>query len=101
MQASTMLRAAPEPALSLRVSIGGYSAAGRKPANEDAFAAHRPDSEIELREKGVVACVADGLSSVPRAAAASQLAVGQFIDDFRSASPTWTVEPTRPTPIQM
>ncbi|ADM10761.1 serine/threonine protein kinase [Parvularcula bermudensis HTCC2503] len=89
-----MLRGAPVAPPSLLVEIGGYSAAGRKPVNEDAFAAHSPHDEVERTEKGVVACVADGLSSVPRAAAASQLAVGQFIDDLYSASPTWTVEAT-------
>ena len=74
----------------LCVTIGGHSEPGGKAENEDAFAARIPADPAERASKGIAACVADGLSSAPRASEASQLAVTQFIDDYYAASPTWT-----------
>ncbi|WP_158085706.1 bifunctional protein-serine/threonine kinase/phosphatase [Henriciella aquimarina] len=76
----------------MRIALGGFTCAGGKGENEDAFAARQPEDTRERRLKGVVACVADGLSSAPRASEASQLAVTQFIDDYYAASPGWTVK---------
>ncbi|MET0378352.1 MAG: hypothetical protein ABW049_05095, partial [Spongiibacteraceae bacterium] len=45
----------------LEVAIGGYSAAGVKDSNEDAFGALQPAPEIRTL-KGVTLCVADGVS---------------------------------------
>ena len=61
-------------AADLQLCIGGFSSKGLKAENEDAFAAIVPDSH-ELRAKGAVAAIADGLSSANKAADASQLAV--------------------------
>lgn len=74
----------------LAAAIGGHTEPGGKAENEDAFAARSPSDPGELAAKGIVACVADGLSSASRAREASQLAVTQFIDDYYAASPTWT-----------
>lgn len=78
----------------LEVRVGGHSEAGGKPENEDAFAACLPTDPRELATRGVVACVADGLSSAPRAREASQLAVTQFIDDCYAAARSWTTRET-------
>ena len=71
----------------LDISYGGASLAGRRSANEDAFAAAPPD-----RLKGAVAVIADGLSSCERAAKASQTAVTEFIDEYLATPETWTVK---------
>ena len=74
----------------LSVAIGGHTEPGGKAENEDAFAARSPADPAERHARGIVSCVADGLSSAPRAREAAQLAVTQFIDDYYAASPGWT-----------
>lgn len=75
----------------LEVSIGGYSVAGVKPANEDAFAALQPTPAIRAL-KGVALCVADGVSCSDNAQLASQTAVRTFIEDYYSTPDTWPVK---------
>ncbi|WP_114326837.1 bifunctional protein-serine/threonine kinase/phosphatase [Candidatus Colwellia aromaticivorans] len=76
----------------LQVKFGGYSCAGIKAENQDAFAALVPPKENDLISKGVIACIADGVSSADKAAEASQLAVTQFISDYYSTPPTWSTQ---------
>ena len=47
-------------ASSLKVRVGGYSIAGQKMQNQDAFAVQVPVGS-ELNTKGVVAAIADGV----------------------------------------
>ncbi len=75
----------------LEVRFGGYSCAGIKPENQDAFAALTP-SAGELMIKGAVAVIADGVSSASKAAQASQLAVTQFISDYYATPETWSTK---------
>ncbi len=77
----------------LQVFFGGYSSAGLKEENQDAFAAYSPSSTSsinELMSKGAVAVLADGLSCANKAAEASQLAVTQFISDYYATPETWS-----------
>jgi len=76
----------------LSVVFGGSSSAGPKLRNEDAFAAKQPDSKSTRTIKGVVACIADGLSSSDGAQQASQTSVATFIDDYYSTPDTWDVK---------
>ncbi|PCH59495.1 MAG: serine/threonine protein kinase [SAR86 cluster bacterium] len=76
----------------LKVEFGGYSLAGVKAQNEDAFAAYQPDSGKLRYVKGVVACIADGASCSKSAQRASQLSVSHFIDDYYSTPDTWSVK---------
>jgi len=76
----------------LSVVFGGYSRTGPKPRNEDAFAAKQPDSKNVRTLKGVVACMADGLSSSAGAQQASQTSVATFIDDYYSTPDSWDVK---------
>lgn len=76
----------------LQVKFGGYSCAGIKAENQDAFAALVPPKENDLLSKGVIACIADGVSSADKAAEASQLAVTQFINDYYSTPQTWSTQ---------
>ncbi len=75
----------------LQVSFGGHSSAGRKPVNEDAFAAHQPAVGVRA-VKGVIACIADGASCSDNAKLASQTAVATFIEDYLSTPDSWPVK---------
>lgn len=75
----------------LQVSLGGYSSAGLKESNQDAFASLVPNL-TELTAKGVVAVIADGVSSASKAAEAAQISVTQFISDYYATPPTWSTQ---------
>ena len=74
----------------LKVTFGGYSSEGAKPENQDAFGALQPKGNVR-HLKGIVACLADGVSCSENAQQASQMAVSQFIDDYYSTPDTWQV----------
>lgn len=76
----------------LHVNFGGYSSAGIKARNDDAFSAHLPTSKYVRQMKGAVACIADGISVSDRSHLASQLSVTQFIDDYFATPESWSVE---------
>ena len=75
----------------LNVSFGGYSIAGKKTENQDAFAALVPKAS-EVISKGIVATIADGVSSASRAADAAQVSVTQFINDYYATPDTWSTQ---------
>lgn len=74
---------------SLQLSFGGFSCAGKKADNQDAFAAFCPRPH-EMEAKGGVAAIADGVSSASKAAEAAQLAVTQFIEEYYCTPQTWS-----------
>lgn len=74
---------------SLKVRFGGYSIAGKKPVNQDAFAALCGQAESNLL-KGAAAAIADGVSSCSDSHVASQTSVTSFIDDYFSTPYTWS-----------
>jgi len=74
----------------LQVEFGGYSTAGIKSSNEDAFAAQQPSGSARLL-KGITACIADGASCSAQAQLASETAVTHFINDYYSTPDTWPV----------
>ncbi len=76
----------------LAVCCGGYSDAGTKPQNQDAFAVLSPSKTVELQHKGVVACIADGVSCSHRSYIASQLSVTHFIEDYLATATTLSVK---------
>ncbi len=80
------------PSQSLCAVIGGYSNAGTKPRNDDAIAGRVPEDAYQRHLKGVVACIADGLSSAQNADRAAQMAVMQFTRDFYDAPESWTIQ---------
>ena len=75
----------------LQVCFGGFTSAGIKDVNQDAFAALTPNLS-ELRSKGIVAALADGVSSAEKAAEASQLSVTQFVNEYYATPETWSTE---------
>ncbi|MBU2713004.1 bifunctional protein-serine/threonine kinase/phosphatase [Zooshikella harenae] len=80
-----------EQSTPLVVNVGGFSCAGNKAQNEDAFAALTPVKN-ERHYKGIVGCIADGVSCSDKAQLASQLAVTQFIEDYYCTPDSWPVK---------
>ena len=76
----------------LTVSIGGYSTAGKREVNQDAFAVKDPSSALEKNTKGIVACIADGVSCSDNGQQASHTSVTQFISDYYSTDKNWNVK---------
>lgn len=75
----------------LQLSFGGYTSAGLKPENQDAFAALLPQGSARTL-KGGVACIADGVSCSENAQQASSTSVTLFIEDYLSTPDTWPVK---------
>jgi protein phosphatase len=75
-------------AAQLSLTFGGYSAAGNKSENQDAFAVSPNYSVL----KGSVAAIADGASCAKYAAKASQLAVMQFIEQYLATPDSWSTK---------
>lgn len=75
----------------LDIEFGGYTSAGLKARNEDAFAAHQPKG-VALQLKGVAGCIADGASCSEDAQLASETSVTHFISDYYSTPDTWPVK---------
>ncbi len=79
------------PADELQVSLGGYSSAGCRKANQDAFAVKNPKRQSVMKYKGVVACIADGVSCSENGQQASHTSVTQFIEEYYSTPNSWGV----------
>lgn len=78
-------------ATQLKVSIGGYSSAGIKPENQDAINYSIP-KDLSIGTKGIIAVLADGVSSSEEAKQASNTAVSSFIEDYLSTPDTWSTK---------
>ncbi len=76
----------------LELCIGGYSDAGRREANQDAFAVKVPTSHSEKKYKGIVASIADGVSCSSNGQQASHTSVTQFIHDYYGTCESWSVK---------
>lgn len=77
---------------SLKVSVGGYSDAGKRAHNQDAFAVKIPVLYAEKKHKGIVASIADGVSCSNNSQQASQTSVTQFINDYYCTPETWSIK---------
>lgn len=77
---------------SLQVTVGGSSSAGIRDINQDAFAVKLPSQSNVIKYKGVVACMADGVSCSENAQQASQTSVTQFIEDYYCTPDSWDVK---------
>ena len=75
----------------LRVRIGQLSEKGLKQQNEDSIGFYVPD-EPALTVKGMVAIVADGVSSAEAGKEASETCVKNFLSDYFSTPDSWTVK---------
>ncbi len=76
----------------LEVCLGGHSTSGQREINQDAFAVKNPYSMSEKNFKGIVACVADGVSCSSNGQQASHTSVTQFINDYYCTNQSWSVK---------
>ncbi|MGF1695864.1 bifunctional protein-serine/threonine kinase/phosphatase [Vibrio lamellibrachiae] len=77
---------------SLSVTFGGTSLTGLRDENQDAFLVKSPAQKTELEHKGIVACIADGVSCSEQGQKASHTATMQFITDYYATPDTWSVK---------
>ncbi|MCK6265449.1 bifunctional protein-serine/threonine kinase/phosphatase [Vibrio sp. ZSDE26] len=77
---------------SLCVEFGGTSLTGLRDENQDAFLVKSPTLPSELEHKGIVACIADGVSCSEQGQKASHTATMQFITDYYATPDTWSVK---------
>lgn len=75
----------------LRVSIGQWSEAGAKVANQDFHGAIVPDEPV-LSLKGIALGIADGISSSGVSRVASESAIKSFLTDYYCTSDAWSVK---------
>ncbi len=75
----------------LAISIGYYSDKGIKPDNDDFVSSKIPDNQ-DLRTKGIVIAIADGMSSSEAGKEASHACVNGFINDYYSTPASWSVK---------
>ncbi|WP_261875596.1 bifunctional protein-serine/threonine kinase/phosphatase [Vibrio rarus] len=74
------------------VSFGGASWQGMRDENQDAFLVKVPQQRYEREHKGVVACIADGVSCSNHSQKASHTAVMQFVSDYYSTPDSWSIQ---------
>lgn len=76
---------------SLDVSVGQYSDKGCKPHNQDFHGVMIP-KEPQLSAKGIVAAIADGISSSEFSHIASESSVRSLLEDYYGTAETWSVK---------
>lgn len=75
----------------LAISLGYFSDKGIKADNDDYISCEIPKSQ-ELRNKGIVVAIADGMSSSEAGKEASHACVNGFINDYYSTPDSWSVQ---------
>lgn len=75
----------------LSIHAAQYSEKGVKPSNEDACAIRVPEGAL-LTTKGIVAAIADGVSSAEAGREAAEACVKGFISDYYSTPESWTTK---------
>ncbi|MGP8305496.1 protein kinase domain-containing protein [Vibrio sp. YIC-376] len=74
------------------IEFSGCSLTGKRAENQDAFIVKYPSTHDELAYKGVVACIADGVSCSNQAQQASQTATTQFVTDYYATPSSWSIK---------
>lgn len=75
----------------LKLGISSLSKAGKKHENQDALIARIPDNASQLRYKGALLAIADGVSACSEARKASHTAIASFTSDYYSTPDSWSV----------
>lgn len=73
------------------LEFSSTSSAGRRQQNDDACAICCPDG-AELRSRGAIAAVADGVASAEAGGEAARAAVSGFLSDYYSTPQTWPLK---------
>src|SRR5690606_2319357 len=75
----------------IELDTGHFSDAGPKPRNEDSLAVRIPDA-ARLPTKGIVACIADGVSAANAGKEAAEASVLGFTSDYYETPESWQVK---------
>jgi eukaryotic-like serine/threonine-protein kinase len=75
----------------IELGTGLFTSPGPKPVNEDCLGVHIPDASL-LPTKGIVACIADGVSAASAGKVAAESAVISFISDYYETPESWEVK---------
>jgi serine/threonine protein phosphatase PrpC len=81
----------PDVANTLQLAHAASSQSGWKTANDDACAIHVPDGPSQLRTKGALLCIADGLGSATHGGDAARACISGLLSDYFSTPDSWTV----------
>lgn len=73
------------------LETGLFTSPGPKPRNEDCLGVHIPPANL-LATKGIVACIADGVSAASAGKEAAEAAVIGFITDYFETPESWEVK---------
>ncbi len=76
----------------IEIESGQATSAGRKASNDDAIAVHVPDDDHLITHKGIVAAIADGVSSADAGKEASNLCTERFVSDYFASPDIWTTK---------
>ncbi|TNE82328.1 MAG: bifunctional protein-serine/threonine kinase/phosphatase, partial [Gammaproteobacteria bacterium] len=74
-----------------RATVGSCSDAGVKPVNEDAVGYRIPSDHL-LNTKGVVAALADGVSTAEAGKEAAEICIHSVLNDYYTTPETWSVK---------
>src|SRR6478735_10474510 len=75
----------------IELATGLFTSAGPKPQNDDCLGVHIPEPAL-LPTKGIVACIADGVSAASAGKEAAEAAVIGFITDYYETPESWEVK---------
>ncbi len=76
----------------IEIATGQTSSAGRKASNDDAVVIHVPADDHLITHKGIVAAIADGVSSADAGKQAANICTERFVEDFYSSPDIWTTK---------
>lgn len=76
---------------SITIKSGFSSSAGKKEINQDSCGVVEPTGCL-MREKGIIAAIADGMSSSAGAKEASETSVKALLNDYLDTPNSWTVK---------
>ncbi len=80
------------PISTLKLQHAGTSLVGARTQNQDAILLKIPDNPHDLTHKGIVACIADGVSCSENSQRASHTAVVQFVNDYFATPNSWSIK---------
>ncbi len=76
----------------IKIASGQASRSGRKASNEDSIVVHVPDDHHLMTHKGIVAVIADGVSSADAGKEAANLCTTRFAEDYYASPDVWTTK---------
>ena len=76
----------------IEIATGQATSAGRKESNDDALVVQLPDDIHLITHKGIVAAIADGVSSADAGREAANLCTERFVSDYYASPDIWTTK---------